>query len=119
MTGETSETPRKSKKRQFQDSCELEGSKTLEKKMLSAFKKLETAVLGFDNRLNSMTAQIQDTRQKVEINDMWPNHKFERYRDQHEYDTLRLVGRDLDFAMESRSVHEAINCIESAREDCK
>ncbi|RIB05481.1 hypothetical protein C2G38_592425 [Gigaspora rosea] len=84
--------------------------------MLTAFKKLETSVLGFDNRLNSVTAQIQDTRQKVEINDAWPNHKFEKYRDQHEYDTLRLVGRDLDFAVESRNVHDAINCIESARE---
>ncbi|CAG8513192.1 22299_t:CDS:2 [Gigaspora rosea] len=106
ITGKTSESP----------SCEHEGSETLEQKMLTAFKKLETSVLGFDNRLNSVTAQIQDTRQKVEINDAWPNHKFEKYRDQHEYDTLRLVGRDLDFAVESRNVHDAINCIESARE---
>ncbi|CAG8774824.1 5137_t:CDS:2, partial [Gigaspora rosea] len=39
---ETSESPRKMKKCQFQESC-------------------------FDNRLNSITTQIQDTRQKVEI----------------------------------------------------
>ncbi|RIB30579.1 hypothetical protein C2G38_2152359 [Gigaspora rosea] len=58
MTGETSESPRKSKKWQFQDSCECEGSESLEQKM---FKKLETTVLGFDDRLNSVTAQIHDT----------------------------------------------------------
>ncbi|CAG8513685.1 26233_t:CDS:2, partial [Gigaspora rosea] len=74
------------------------------------------AILGFDDRLNSVIAQIQDTRQRVEINDAWPNHKFEKYRDQHEYDTLRLVGRELDLAMESRNVQDAINCIESVRE---
>ncbi|CAG8668635.1 22014_t:CDS:2, partial [Dentiscutata erythropus] len=92
ITGETSESPRKSKKskkRQFQDSCEHEGSETLEQKMLSAFKKLETAVLGFDDRLNSMMVQIQDTRQR------------------HEYNMLRLVGRELDLAIESRNVQNA------------
>jgi len=82
--------------------------------MLSEFRRLEKAVLGFNEKLNSVTAQIQDTRQRVEINDIWPSYKFERFRDQHEYDTLRLVGRELDLAVDSRNVHDAVKHIENA-----
>lgn len=59
---------------------------------------------------------MQDTHQRVEINDTWPNHKFDRSCNQHGYDNLRLVGRELDFAMESRNIQDAIDYIESARE---
>lgn len=113
-SGDKHKNPKKSKKRHFQDEGDNEGSETLEHKMLLEFRRLEKAVLGFNEKLNSVTAQIQDTRQRVEINDIWPNYKFESFRDQHEYDTLRLVGKELDLAVDSRNVHDTVKHIEDA-----
>ncbi|CAG8534622.1 12368_t:CDS:2 [Dentiscutata erythropus] len=112
----TCKTSKNLRKRHFQKNCKGESSETLERKMMLEFKKLENAVLGFNDRLNSVSAQIQDTHQRVEINEAWPDHKFERSRDQHEYDILRQVGRELDLAMELKNVQNAINHIEDSWE---
>ncbi|CAG8713393.1 2886_t:CDS:1, partial [Dentiscutata heterogama] len=73
----------------------------LEEKLLLEFKKLENAMLNFDNKLNTVTLQVQETQQKADIKDVWPKHKFNKARDQHEYNTLRSIGKELELAMES------------------
>ncbi|CAG8610832.1 25730_t:CDS:1, partial [Gigaspora rosea] len=88
MTGETSEGLKKSKKYHFWNSYKNKNSETLEQKNVVRFKKLENTVLGFDDRLNLVSAQIQDTCYRVEINDTWPNYKFERFCEQHKYNIL-------------------------------
>ncbi|CAG8499073.1 1086_t:CDS:2 [Dentiscutata heterogama] len=53
----------------FPGKCEGESSEILECKMILEFKKLENAVLGFNDRLNLVSAQIRNTWQRVEINE--------------------------------------------------
>ncbi|CAG8719613.1 24179_t:CDS:2, partial [Racocetra persica] len=64
MMEDTYEIPRKSNKHRYQNDDDNEGPGALEHKMLLEFKKLETAILGFNDRLNSVFAQIQDTHQR-------------------------------------------------------
>ncbi|CAG8852165.1 33347_t:CDS:1, partial [Racocetra persica] len=64
MIEDTYKMPRKSNKCRYQNDDDNESPGALEYKMLLKFKKLETAILGFNNRLNSVFAQIQDTRQR-------------------------------------------------------
>ncbi|CAG8538724.1 16243_t:CDS:1, partial [Racocetra persica] len=54
MMEDTYEMPRKSNKRRYQNDDDNEGPGALEHKMLLEFKKLETAILGFNDRLNSV-----------------------------------------------------------------
>ncbi|CAG8504357.1 4450_t:CDS:1 [Acaulospora morrowiae] len=61
-------------------------------------------------------AQVHDTKQRVEVNETWQKHKFEKSRDQHEYNALRKIGKELDLAMESRSTTEVVDYINNARE---
>ncbi|CAG8635578.1 15970_t:CDS:1 [Acaulospora morrowiae] len=84
--------------------------------MLIEFKRLENAMININDKLNTVTAQVQDTRHKVEVNEVWQKHKFEKARDQHEYDALCKIGKELDLAMESRSTVEVVNHIDLARE---
>ncbi|CAG8715030.1 2759_t:CDS:1, partial [Acaulospora morrowiae] len=93
-----------------------EDRESTENKMLTEFKRLESAVLTMNDKLNNVTAQVHDTRQKVEVNETWQKHKFEKSRDQHEYDALRKIGKELDLAMESRSTMEVVDHINNARE---
>ncbi|CAG8649586.1 11555_t:CDS:2 [Acaulospora morrowiae] len=69
-----------------------------------------------NDKLNTVTAQVHDTKQKVEVNETWQKHKFEKSRDQHEYDALRKIGKELDLAMESHSTMEVVDHINNARE---
>ncbi|CAG8741250.1 34243_t:CDS:2, partial [Racocetra persica] len=50
---EMSENRKKSRKWNYQDSSENESPETLKRKILAEFKKLENAILGFNDRLNS------------------------------------------------------------------
>ncbi|CAG8556824.1 8317_t:CDS:2, partial [Dentiscutata erythropus] len=84
--------------------------------VLSEFKKLENVMTNFNNRLNSVTMQVQDTRYRAEINEAWSTCKFEKPRDQHEYDSLCTIGTELDLAMESRNFSDIISHIEKAWE---
>ncbi|CAG8776193.1 13659_t:CDS:1, partial [Acaulospora morrowiae] len=87
-----------------------------ESKLLTEFKRLENAMLTFNDRLNTVSAQVHDTKQRVEVNETWQKHKFEKSRDQHEYNALRKIGKELDLAMESRSTTEVVDHINNARE---
>ncbi|CAG8446642.1 12480_t:CDS:2, partial [Acaulospora morrowiae] len=93
------------------EDCEL-----TESKILTEFKQLESAVLTMNDKLNTVTAQAHDTKQKVEVNETWQKYKFEKSHDQHEYDALRKIGKELDLAMESRSTMEVMDHINNARE---
>ncbi|CAG8460479.1 4109_t:CDS:2, partial [Dentiscutata heterogama] len=75
-------------------------SGSLEDKVLLGFEKLENALLKFDEKLNAVTRQVQETKQKAE----------------HEYDALRSIGKELDLAMESRTTTDVANHINFARE---
>ncbi|CAG8559360.1 10020_t:CDS:2 [Acaulospora morrowiae] len=83
--------------------CPLSNDKeteSKENKLLTEFKRLKNAMLTFNNRLNTVTAQVRDTKQKVEVNETWQKHKFEKSYDQHEYNALHKIGKELDLAME-------------------
>ncbi|CAG8835329.1 12472_t:CDS:1, partial [Racocetra persica] len=57
-------TLRNVRKYRFYEEDKNEVTQTLEQKMLLEFKKLENAVLNFNNRLNLEVTQIQDTYQR-------------------------------------------------------
>ncbi|CAG8583090.1 6897_t:CDS:2, partial [Acaulospora morrowiae] len=71
-----------------------ENCESTESKILTEFKQLESAVLTMNNKLNTVTAQVHDTKQKVEVNETWQKHKFEKLHDQHEV----AEGYDWDIA---------------------
>ncbi|CAG8445749.1 16651_t:CDS:1 [Acaulospora morrowiae] len=89
----------------------------MESRVLSEFKKLESVILNFNDRLNSVTDQVYDTCQKVKIDKTWPVHKFEKNRDQHEYDSLRIIRKELDLALKSRDLDEVVIHIDRARKE--
>lgn len=111
LQGEPKIQPNKPAKRKLHESED-----SLEEKLLLGFKKLENSMLNFDSKLNTVTLQVQETRQKAEIKDAWPKHKFDKARDQHEYNTLRSVGKELDLAMESLTADDITNHLDVAKE---
>ncbi|RIB06360.1 hypothetical protein C2G38_2046848 [Gigaspora rosea] len=117
-TGETSDHPlqasKTSKKRKSQ--TEEEDPDSMFGKVLTNFQKLENAMLNFDDKLNLMAHQVQETRNKADIKEAWPKHKFEKHRDQHEYDTLRQVGRELDMAIDSGTMEDITSHINAAKD---
>ncbi|CAG8818548.1 1441_t:CDS:2, partial [Dentiscutata erythropus] len=88
----------------------------LENLVLSEFKKLGEMMSNLNDRLNSVAMQVQDMHYRAEINEAWPTCKFEKSRDQHEYDSLRTIRTELDFAKESRTSSDILSYIEKARE---
>ncbi|CAG8685004.1 13636_t:CDS:10, partial [Acaulospora morrowiae] len=105
----TNETPLEAQKRPRKHKLHKEKSDDImESRVLSEFKKLESAILNFNNKLNSVTDQVHDTRHKVETDKTWPVHKFEKNHDQHEYDSLRIIGKELDLTLKYRDLDEVV-----------
>ncbi|CAG8758524.1 12858_t:CDS:2, partial [Racocetra fulgida] len=69
--------------------------------------------------MNNMNMRVEETRTKSKIDDEWPEQNFEKQRDQHEYDTIRAIGKELDLALNALSVDEALEYIESAKKRVK
>lgn len=99
-------------KRRLSEDLDANSQDPLEKLLTSEFKNLRNVITEFDNKLNTMAAQVN----RVELNEAWPNYKFDKSRDQHEYDTLCAIGKELDLALESQNATNAVNHITSARE---
>ncbi|CAG8788574.1 12712_t:CDS:1, partial [Acaulospora morrowiae] len=67
------------------------------------------------NDIKNVEEKVETTNIKTTIRDTWPDRKFEKLRDQHEYDTLRSIGYELDLALNTTSGTEALQYIENAR----
>ncbi|CAG8783300.1 2553_t:CDS:1, partial [Acaulospora colombiana] len=48
-----------------------------------------------------------------------PKHKFDKHRDQYEYDSIRTIGKELDLILDSRDISEVIHNINRAQEMAK
>ncbi|CAG8450107.1 1122_t:CDS:2 [Acaulospora morrowiae] len=93
----TNETPLEAQKRPRKHKLYKEKSDDImENRVLSKFKKLESAILNFNDRLNSVTNQVHDTRHKVETDKTWP---------------------ELDLVSKSRDLDEVIIHIDRARKE--
>ncbi|CAG8614978.1 18326_t:CDS:1, partial [Acaulospora morrowiae] len=60
------------------------------------------------NDIKNVEEKVETTNIKTTIRDTWPDRKFEKLRDQHEYDTLRSIGQELDLALNTTSGTEAL-----------
>lgn len=65
--------------------------------------------------VNHITERVEVSNMRSEINKNWPVVKFERARDQFEYNALCAIGNDLDLALSASTGDEVIRHIESAR----
>ncbi|RIB25293.1 hypothetical protein C2G38_2166287 [Gigaspora rosea] len=65
--------------------------------------------------VNHITERVEVSNMRLEINKNWPVVKFERARDQFEYNALCAIGNDLDLALSASTGDEIIRHIESAR----
>ncbi|CAG8668810.1 22658_t:CDS:2 [Gigaspora rosea] len=65
--------------------------------------------------VNHITERVEVSNMRSEINKNWPVVKFERARDQFEYNALCAIGNDLDLALSASTGDEIIRHIESAR----
>ncbi|CAG8650052.1 13297_t:CDS:2, partial [Racocetra fulgida] len=63
--------------------------------------------------------QMTKTEVRAKIEEEWTEEHFERSRDQHEYNLLRAIGRDLDISMNSASVEEAVSYIDAVKKKVK
>src|SRR6185369_6885083 len=71
------------------------------------------------NNMMDVNMKMEETQAKVKVVDDWPEKHFEKSRDQHEYDTLREIGKSLDLALYSSSVEEALDYIETMKASAK
>ncbi|CAG8516528.1 17148_t:CDS:2 [Cetraspora pellucida] len=88
-------------KREFRDTADI-------KALLQKIKHLREDV-------NSISERVKVSSLRSEIHRNWPDVKFERARDQFEYNALCAIGNDLDLALSATTGEEAIHHIESAR----
>ncbi|CAG8698779.1 8758_t:CDS:2, partial [Acaulospora morrowiae] len=65
--------------------------------------------------IKNVEKKVETTNIKTTIRDTWPDRKFEKLRDQHEYNTLRSIGQELDLALNTTSGTEALQYVENAR----
>ncbi|CAG8490965.1 11008_t:CDS:2 [Cetraspora pellucida] len=65
--------------------------------------------------IKNLITEIKELRKDM----ISPEERFERSRDQHEYNLLRSIGRDLDLGMNSTSTNEAVTYIETVRKKVK
>ncbi|CAG8658177.1 10574_t:CDS:2, partial [Cetraspora pellucida] len=83
----------------------------LEEKIESKFESAVTAVL--ERNLQHLASQFRNL-QEVSVETKFPEKKFKRMRDQHEYDFVCQVGKVLTKAIQEESmkrVHEAFNVV--------
>ncbi|CAG8684057.1 14889_t:CDS:2, partial [Dentiscutata erythropus] len=99
-------------KRRLQEDINDNQGDSLEKLLASEFKNLRSVIADFDYKLNSVAAQVN----KVEINESWPSYKFDKARDQHEYDAMCAIGKELDLALDLQHATNIINHVTSTRE---
>ncbi|CAG8799987.1 24180_t:CDS:2, partial [Cetraspora pellucida] len=65
--------------------------------------------------VNIISGRIESSKVRAEIHKNWPDIKFERSRDQFEYNVLCAIGHDLDLALSASTEDKAIQHIEDAR----
>ncbi|CAG8729887.1 17827_t:CDS:2, partial [Racocetra fulgida] len=65
--------------------------------------------------VNIITERVEVSNMRSELHKNWPDVKFERSRDQFEYNALCAIGNDLDLALSASTGDEAIRHIENAR----
>ncbi|CAG8754138.1 17062_t:CDS:2, partial [Dentiscutata erythropus] len=105
ISDQSSKNTVKQNKKRLQEDINDNQSDSLEKLLVSEFKNLRGMIADFDFKLNSVAAQVN----KVEINESWPSHKFDKKRDQHKYDALCEIGKELDLALDLQDTMNILN----------
>ncbi|CAG8446307.1 12586_t:CDS:1 [Cetraspora pellucida] len=85
----------------------------------SEIRSLLTEIRELRKDMICVNTKVEKTRTKVKIEDEWPEEHFGRSKDQHEYNLLRSIGRDLDLGINSTSTDEAVTYIEAVRKKVK
>ncbi|CAG8463413.1 13701_t:CDS:2 [Cetraspora pellucida] len=86
-----------------------------ESKDVTVMKALLREIKYLREDVNMISERVEASNMRAEIHKNWPEVKFERSRDQFEYNALCVIGHDLDLALSASSGEEAIQHIENAR----
>jgi hypothetical protein len=89
------------------------------KKEVPGLKALLKEMKEIKKNVVKVNTRVEETQAKVKIEDDWPEKHFKNPRDQHEYDALKVIEKNLDLALNSFSVEEALEYIETAKERAK